>query len=63
MACKWLVKTSTVFLLSSREADENHGVNPSSYKGGVLQGITHTVKDSITYNRANEQTPGGGGLG
>lgn len=47
-----------MFLLSSRETDENHSVNPSSYTGGVLQEITHIVEDSITYNRANEQTPG-----
>lgn len=47
-----------MFLLSSRETDENHSVNPSSYTGGVLQEITHIVEDSITYNRANEQTAG-----
>lgn len=41
-------------------------LKPSSYIGGVLQEITPIVKDSITYSKANEQTPGkcgGGGLG
>lgn len=63
MTCKLLVKTTAVFLLSSREAVENHRVNPCSYIGDVLKEVTSTVKDSITYNRANEHTSGerGGG--
>lgn len=44
--------------LSTEQHDENHSVNPSSYIGGVLQEITHIVNNSITNNRANEQTPG-----
>lgn len=47
MACKLLVKTSTMFLLSSRETAGNHSVHMSSYWGGVLQEITHIVKDNI----------------
>lgn len=56
MVCQVLVQTST---MSSWETGENHSVNPSSYIGGILQEITHVVKDSITYSRANEQIPGG----
>lgn len=50
-----------MFLLSSREPDENHSLNPSSYIGSVLQEITHIVTDSVTYKKAKEQTPGEAG--
>lgn len=56
MTCKLLVKTTAMFLLSSREAYENHHVNLCSYIEDVLEEVTSTVKDSITYNRANEHT-------
>lgn len=61
MPRKLLTKTSAIFLLSSRETDENHSVNPSSYIGVVLQEITRIVKESISYNRGKEQTPVGWG--